>query len=190
MNHMELDDLLLILEKETSFLLAIDGMCGSGKTSLAAFLQQRLHAHVFHMDDFFLPAHLRTLQRYQTPGGNIHYERFLKTVLKPLSHHQAVNYQPFDCATMTLRSEICIPYQPRNIIEGSYALHPSLCEYYSHALVLKISEPLQKERLKRRNQDRYEQFVRQWIPLENQYFAAFHLFERYPVIENLHIFSK
>lgn len=50
-----------------------------------------------HMDDFFLPLEMRTPQRLQQPGGNVHYERFLETVLKPLSLQQTVFYQPFDC---------------------------------------------------------------------------------------------
>lgn len=33
-------------------IVAIDGRCGSGKTTLAAKLQKQLHCSVFHMDDF------------------------------------------------------------------------------------------------------------------------------------------
>ena len=28
------------------------------------------------MDDFFLPMELRTAERLEEPGGNVHYERF------------------------------------------------------------------------------------------------------------------
>lgn len=78
---MRMDELMNDLSKQSSFLLAIDGMSGSGKTTLAQSLQEKWHAHVFHMDDFFLPLEMRTPQRLQQPGGNVHYERFLETVL-------------------------------------------------------------------------------------------------------------
>ena len=35
-------------------LVAIDGRCAAGKTTLAASLQAQLECNVFHMDDFFL----------------------------------------------------------------------------------------------------------------------------------------
>lgn len=180
---MELDEWIEKLSQKSSFLLAIDGMCGSGKSTLAMMLHQKLGGHLFHMDDFFLPPELRTPQRLSQPGGNVHYERFLETVLKPLSCQQNVSYQRFDCQTMTLQKAIEIPYHPLNIIEGSYALHPDLQKYYSDVIVLKISPSLQKERLRKRNPDKIDDFLQRWIPIENQYFEAFDIFEKYPVYE-------
>lgn len=180
---MRMDELMNVLSKQSSFLLAIDGMSGSGKTTLAQSLQEKWHAHVFHMDDFFLPLEMRTPQRLQQPGGNVHYERFLETVLKPLSLQQSVFYQPFDCQTMSFQTVQEIPYSPFNIIEGSYALHPFLQRYYTHGIVLKISPLTQKERLFKRNPEKIDQFIHRWIPMENQYFDAFDIFEKYPVLE-------
>ena len=56
--------------------LAIDGRAAAGKSTAAALLAAALGAGVVHMDDFFLPAALRTPQRLSEPGGNVHYERF------------------------------------------------------------------------------------------------------------------
>ena len=39
-------------EKELPVILAIDGRCGSGKTTLAGMIAQRYRAEVIHMDDF------------------------------------------------------------------------------------------------------------------------------------------
>ena len=44
-------------------LIAIDGRCGAGKTTLAQRLQQELGGRVFHMDDFFLRPEQRTAAR-------------------------------------------------------------------------------------------------------------------------------
>ena len=44
-------------------LIAIDGRCGAGKTTLPQRLQQELGGRVFHMDDFFLRPVQRTAER-------------------------------------------------------------------------------------------------------------------------------
>jgi ABC-type multidrug transport system fused ATPase/permease subunit len=54
--------------------IAIDGMAGAGKTTLASLLSQIFNCAVIHMDDFFLPFEMRTPQRLAQPGGNVHYE--------------------------------------------------------------------------------------------------------------------
>ena len=43
--------------------IAIDGRCASGKTTLANKLAQHFHANVFHMDDYFLRKEQRTKER-------------------------------------------------------------------------------------------------------------------------------
>ena len=65
-------------------LVAIDGRCAAGKTTLAASLQAQLGCNVFHMDDFFLRPEQRTPERLHQPGGNVDFERFLTEVLRPL----------------------------------------------------------------------------------------------------------
>ena len=45
-------------------IIAIDGRCAAGKTTLAARLAKELGGDVIHMDDFFLPLELRTEERF------------------------------------------------------------------------------------------------------------------------------
>ena len=80
-------------------LVAIDGRCAAGKTTLAASLQAQLECNVFPIDDFFLRPEQRTSERLHQPGGNVDYERFLTEVLRPLHDGQAVTYRPYDCHT-------------------------------------------------------------------------------------------
>ncbi|MEI3593674.1 MAG: DUF3842 family protein [Lachnospiraceae bacterium] len=58
-------------------IIAIDGRCAAGKTTLAARLAKELGGDVIHMDDFFCRLTLRTQERRSEPGGNVHYERIL-----------------------------------------------------------------------------------------------------------------
>ena len=52
-------------------LVAIDGMCGSGKTTLGQVLSKVYDCNLFHMDDFFLRPEQRTAERMAQDGGNV-----------------------------------------------------------------------------------------------------------------------
>lgn len=80
--------------------IAIDGRAASGKTTLAAALAAETGGAVVHMDDFFLPAELRTPQRLAAPGGNVHAERFAEEVLPFLRQGRPFCYRRFDCRVM------------------------------------------------------------------------------------------
>ena len=90
------------------FLIAIDGRCAAGKTTLAAWLQKETGCNVIHMDHFFLRREQRSSRRLQEPGGNVDYERFLTEVMTPLCRGQAFSYRPFDCKTMAFASPIAM----------------------------------------------------------------------------------
>lgn len=154
-------------------IIAIDGRCGSGKSMLAGRLSEVFTCNVFHMDDFFLPFHLRTEERFAQPGGNVDYERFGREVLGPLIEGRDVCFQPFDCTTGELKPHVYKPAQPISIVEGSYSLHPALANHYDLRVFLTCSPEIQKRRLSRREgQGMLERFLKEWIPLEEQYFNA------------------
>lgn len=154
--------------------IAIDGRCGSGKTTLAYKLKEYLDCHIFHMDDFYLQKNQRTQERYNEPGGNVDRERFKKEVLEPLKHHQDVLYRPLDCSTMSISKGTLIPYKPINIIEGSYSCHPELIEDYDLTLFVDIDDTLRLKRIEKRNgKEALTMFIKKWIPLEEKYFSSF-----------------
>lgn len=105
-------------------IVAIDGRCGSGKTTLAARLQKDLDCRVFHMDDFFLRPQQRTAERFAQPGENVDHERFLEEVLLPLRSGQPVTYRPFSCAQQQLGAPVTAAPCRLAIVEGAYACHP------------------------------------------------------------------
>ena len=53
----QIDDLL---KTGKQIIIAIDGNCTAGKTTLAAVLEKEYDCNVFHMDDFFLRPEQRT----------------------------------------------------------------------------------------------------------------------------------
>ena len=107
-------------------IIAIDGRCAAGKTTLAARLAKELGGDVIHMDDFFLPPALRTQERRSEPGGNVHYERFLTEVIPKLASGQAFSYQRFDCSRMAPGDWLPVQNNGFVFVEGAYSCHPVL----------------------------------------------------------------
>ncbi|MCD7844671.1 MAG: uridine kinase [Oscillospiraceae bacterium] len=153
--------------------IAIDGRCAAGKTTLARRLGEALSCGVVHMDDFFLRPAQRTAQRLAEPGGNVDYERFLTTVLEPLCRGEAFSYQPYDCRSGTFRPPAFIKPAPITIVEGSYSCHPALWAHYHCRVFLTIDRAEQRRRISQRNgPEGLRVFQEKWIPLEERYFAS------------------
>lgn len=161
-------------------LIAIDGRCAAGKTTLASRLQQEIGCTVFHMDDFFLRPEQRTEERLRTPGGNVDYERFLSEVLLPLkSGAEWIEFRAFDCSSMRLKSPVTLRAGEVNVIEGSYSCHPALWEYCDLHVFLDVAADEQKRRIIKRNgTDGWKIFSQRWIPLEEAYFQTYQVKER------------
>ena len=125
-------------------LVALDGRCGAGKTTLARRLQTELGCRVFHMDDFFLRPEQRTAERLARPGENVDHERFLAEVL---------------------------------------ACHPALWDCYDLRAFLTVDPDEQLRRIESRSgPEKAAMFRTRWIPLEEQYFAAFSISQRCDIL--------
>lgn len=160
-------------------LVAFDGRCASGKTTLARRLRGRYGWGVIHMDHFFLRPEQRTLERYAVPGENVDHERFLEEVLIPLRKGLAAAYRPFDCRSQRLLDPVDAPAAPVTLIEGAYACHRELWDYYDLRAFLTVGPEEQMRRIVRRNgPERAQEFREKWIPLEERYFSAFAVEER------------
>lgn len=164
----------LIIEKtkeDPHCIIAIDGRCASGKSTLGGMLHEKLGGAFVHMDDFFLRPEQRTKERYETPGENVDHERFLEEVLLPLSRKEKAVFHPFDCNVMKISDRVLeADGKGLVIVEGSYSHHPLLGEYYDLKLFLHVQPERQLERIKKRNPDKIEAFKNKWIPFEGMYF--------------------
>lgn len=160
----------LLKTKNAPVLVAIDGKCTSGKTTLAALLAERYDCNVFHMDDYFLQPSQRTPERFAQVGGNVDYERFWQEVLMPLKAGGGFSYRPFDCSTMTIGAEVSVQPKKLNIIEGTYCLHPHFGAVYDLKVMLTVDEETQRRRVLERPAFLHRRFFEEWIPMENRYF--------------------
>jgi uridine kinase len=162
-----------LLNEKDRVIIAIDGQCTSGKTTLASKLAEIYDCNVFHMDDFFLRPEQRTPERLAEIGGNVDYERFKDEVLTPLTVGQPFSYRPFDCATFTLAEPACVTPRKLNIVEGTYSHHPYFCDPYDWKILLTVDEETQRQRILQRPAFLHERFFEAWIPMENRYFDGF-----------------
>lgn len=155
-------------------LVAIDGPCASGKTTLAKTLSDELSCPVIHMDQFFLRSEQRTPHRLAEVGGNLDRERFKAEVLTPLLERNECVYRPFVCSTMSLGEPITVERSPVILIEGSYSCHPDLRDAYDLCLYSSISREEQEKRLLlREGEAKLAVFKAKWIPMEEAYFKGF-----------------
>lgn len=155
-------------------LIAIDGPCASGKSTLAAALGAVFGAGVLHMDDFFLRPEQRTAQRLAEPGGNVDRERFAAEVLTPLRAGKDFAYRPYDCSVQALSAPVAFLMTPRVIVEGAYSMHPELRDAYALSAYVTVDPVEQRARLLERNgPEMLQRFETEWIPMEQAYFDAY-----------------
>ena len=167
-----------LLEQGGNVVVAIDGSCTAGKTTLAGHLATKYDCNLIHMDDFFLRPEQRTPERFAQPGGNVDYERFQAEVLEQLRQGKAFAYRPYDCSTGTLKAPVEVQPRQLTIVEGTYSQHPYFEDAYDLRIFLQVSEELRRERILKRPAFLHKRFFEEWIPMEQQYFNTFSIGEK------------
>lgn len=174
------------MQAKTPLIIAIDGPCGGGKTTLATRLHQEFPDSVMiHADDFFLQPHQRTPERLAEPGGNMDRERLEQDVLQQLQSRRAFLYHRFDCQKNKMMS---LQFEPASlvIVEGSYSLHPAISRYYDLKVFLDTDAGTQLQRLaKRVPAAMLPRFLKEWIPKEMAYFQHFNIKENSDIVLSL-----
>lgn len=186
MSHLDLilKQIALRAQAKAHIITAIDGRCASGKSTMASALVDLLRAKGFtcdliHMDDFFLRPEQRTQERLSKAGENVDHERFLAEVLTPLVLGEAFAYRPWDCGAKDFGEPITVEPVQIAIVEGSYACHPDLWDFYDLRIFLTVDSETQLERIAARNgKEGLAVFKEKWIPLEESYFNAYNLASR------------
>ena len=153
------------------FVLALDGRCGSGKTTLADRLAKQFPSSiVLHTDDFYLPPAQRLHGWEKLPCANMDLVRLRDEALRPAYAGRQVQYRAYSCREGAYQPTQALPAQPLVILEGSYSHHPLLKEYETTRVFVTCSKAEQTRRLQEREGERYADFAARWIPLEEGYF--------------------
>lgn len=169
-------DHLLKKEKDSDkpLIVAIDGMAGSGKSTLGVLLEEVYSCNLFHVDDYFLQPHQRTKERLAEPGGNVDYERFKEEVYDKFDSQQEFTYQKYDCSRQALGDFVKVAPTKLNIIEGAYSTHPYFEDRADLMFFMEIPYQVQIDRIGARNGEwMLQRFIKEWIPMEHRYFDEF-----------------
>ena len=162
--------------------ISIDGNSASGKSTLAENLANLLNAETLHCDDFFLPQEMRSEERVNEVGGNIHYERLKEEVIDKLRKPTVISYKAYNCQSGDFKNKFLMNKKVI-IIEGAYSSHPYFENYADFKIFLKVDEETQKKRiLKRNGEEMLKRFINEWIPKENKYFNEFKIEEKADII--------
>lgn len=162
--------------------ISIDGNSASGKSTLAENLANLLNAETVHCDDFFLPQEMRSEERLNEVGGNIHYERLKEEVIDKLRKPAVISYKAYNCQNGDFKNKFLMNKKVI-IVEGAYSSHPYFENYADFKIFLKIDEETQRERiLKRNGEEMLKRFTNEWIPKENKYFNEFKIEEKADII--------
>ena len=174
---------LLSIQPERPVLVALDGRCGSGKTTLAAQLARQFPKSLtVHTDDFYLPPAQRVAGWEHLPCANMDLERLRTELLAPARAGQTISYRAYSCQEGSYLPEQLLAPQPLVIVEGSYSCHPALADCYDWKAFVTCSKAEQTRRLLAREGERYPNFAARWIPLEEGYFAKYHIEETADII--------
>lgn len=170
-------------KQERRSVIAIDGRCASGKSTMAQMLSELTGAACIHMDDFFLPMELRTPKRLSQPGGNIHYERFREEVLPFLGNQENFVYRRFDCGTMKPGEKRTVAASDFCVVEGAYSLHPVFGDYADLTMFSDVDSETQLKRIGDRDGEAaLKMFKERWIPMEESYFAEYRIKDRVDLV--------
>ena len=158
--------------------LALDGRCGAGKTTLANGLAEQFACcTLLHTDDFYLPPARRCPDWAHTPCANMDLTRLRDEALRPAYEGQTVTYRAYSCREGAFLPSVQLPAQPLVILEGSYSHHPLLRPYETLRVFVTCAKTEQTRRLQSREGARYADFAARWVPLEEGYFAQYGIAE-------------
>ena len=140
MKHKDLITKIEITPRKTKTkLIAIDGRGGSGKTTLACELAAGMkNVTIISMDDFYLPSNLR--DNSNPLYFNFNIKRLKREVLDLLSKDEPAKYRRYDWGTDSLAEEHTIKPGEIVIIEGCYALHNLVRDFYDFSIWMEIDK--------------------------------------------------
>lgn len=144
------------LPKDKLTVIALEGRCASGKTTISNNIK---NATIINADDFF------------SKNDVLDFELLYK-LLSQLEIKKTVTYKVYSCSTNEYYFKTIKKVEPIVIIEGVYSYHPKIRKYINRLVYVETTKKLQYERLKQRTENLqiYNKFINVWIPREEKYF--------------------
>ena len=156
-------------------LVAIDGLGGAGKSTLAQLLEQQLKTlgwsvAVVKHDDFYLPSNQRENQTKKTIGSDFDWKRLRDQVLIPIREGWSAHYQRYDWETDFLAEWHTISASDVVLVEGVYTMRCELTDLYDLKIWVECPRAIRLARGIARDGEKARSIWEQdWMPKEDYY---------------------
>ena len=185
----QIDRLVCMIEdgvgyKIRPFIVAIDGRSGTGKSTLAGTLAQRLQAEILSGDDFFAGGEHILDETPQTLAEICIDWQEQREVLERLHLSKDAQFCPYDWDAFD-GSKNAIPRivraRPIVIFEGVYSARPELRDLVDLHVLLDVPDKVRRIRLLKREGEISER-EQQWHRAEDWYFRSSATHETFDVV--------
>lgn len=149
-----------LAEHDGVFIVAIDGMSGTGKTTIAKEVAERLDAVNVLCDDFFTGGHNSEWAKKSTNekiDNVIDWKRIKEEVVKPLKNSKKATWHPFNWKTFEGLSPETISAQPKRVVvlDGAFSNRPELRDVVNFSVLVEAPKNLRVGRVKQREGENY-----------------------------------
>jgi len=162
-----------VSRKNRQLVVCVDGLGGSGKSSLAEEIKKAIPgAVIIHGDDFFKPVREKkgTAGHASNVNEDFDWSRFESQVLNKIRNGEQVSYQIYDWHRDELTDVVTIPEDAIIIIEGGYTSQQRFAEIYDYKIWVEASEDKRLRRILDRDGEHMRPYwENDWLPVERKY---------------------
>ena len=161
-----------IKSSKSKFIIGIDGLGGSGKSTFAKELIESMeNTEIVHMDDFYKCENMRKEPKSNSEIGFFFDWRKLENeVLIPFTNDLEISFQKYDWSSDSLKYWQNISKNSNVIVEGVYATRKELSKYYDLKIWIDCPSEICLERgIDRDGIEMKEYWQNVWMKQENEY---------------------
>jgi uridine kinase len=163
---------------DAMIVVAIDGGCGAGKSTLAKGIRDYLGtASILRTDHFFRPLYEYPAARLQPDEAYRLYfswERMCEEALLPLRQGQPAKYQRYDWEKDRLNHWVTVEPSQTVLVEGVYSTRPEMRRLIDISIFVQTPRDERRKRMLARGhlkRDIENQWLEPWMAAEDWYFA-------------------
>ena len=174
----------LMVNRNTSILVALDGGSGSGKSSVALLIAEKLDAALIQGDDFFAAEISDAEWADRTPEARatdgINWRRLRAEALEPLLAGRPAKWHAFDFEAGVRPNgtyAMCTDFVEREptaviILDGAYSTRPELADLIDFSVLIDVPVEVRHERLAAREAKNFlNSWHARWDAAEAYYFT-------------------
>ncbi|MFC2150813.1 uridine kinase [Calditrichota bacterium] len=157
-----------------SFLIAIDGQAGAGKSTFTArlvnlLLDNSIEATIVPLDNFFKTSSQR--RQIYAVISDLDWRRMRDQVILPLRSGKRAHFQYYSWVEDRLLDWITVESPSVVIVDGVTALRKELAEFYDLRIWLSCPDEVRLPRLSSRADMRAGE-IKRWLPSERRYLKS------------------